>query len=173
MITYRETPLDVLLPRLPEIDVSEHGTVVYDWIDGQLKPVPETWRRPPWTAETSRQESWTRLLETPGIRAWGAFDDQGRLVGTAVYRPRLTAEMAQLVALFVSQDCRRRGIAARLTDEVVHQARQDGHTQLYVSATPSESAVGFYRAQGFAPTQEAHPELYTLEPDDIHMVKQL
>ena len=44
---------------------------------------------------------------------------------------------------------------------------------MYVSAVPSESAVGFYRSQGFTPTQEVDEELYALEPEDIHMTKTL
>jgi GNAT superfamily N-acetyltransferase len=94
-------------------------------------------------------------------------------VGLIVYRPNLTADTAQLAALFVSKDHRRQGIAARLTGEVSRLAHQDGHARLYVSATPSESAVNFYQRQGFSPTQETNPELYALEPEDIHMVKKL
>jgi hypothetical protein len=44
---------------------------------------------------------------------------------------------------------------------------------LYVSATPSESAVGFYTGQGFRPTEEVNEELFELEPEDIHMIKPL
>lgn len=46
-------------------------------------------------------------------------------------------------------------------------------TTLYVSATPSESAVGFYRSMGFAPTTEPDPRLFALEPKDIHMIMAL
>jgi GNAT superfamily N-acetyltransferase len=94
-------------------------------------------------------------------------------VGLIVYRPHLTADTAQLVALFISKDHRRQGIAARLTGEVSGQAKRDGYARLYVSATPSESAVNFYQEQGFVPTRETNAELYELEPEDIHMVKEL
>jgi GNAT superfamily N-acetyltransferase len=98
---------------------------------------------------------------------------EDHLVGLAVYRPRLTDQLAQLAALFVSRSHRRQGIAARLTAEACRQAQSDGHAGIYVSAIPSESAVGFYRGQGFVPTLDVHPELYKLEPEDIHMVKEL
>ena len=45
--------------------------------------------------------------------------------------------------------------------------------RLYVSAVPSESAVGFYLKQGFEPTEDVHPDLYELEPEDIHMILNL
>jgi ribosomal protein S18 acetylase RimI-like enzyme len=90
-----------------------------------------------------------------------------------VYRPHLTETMAQLVFLHVSHGYRRQGIATRLTAEGTQLARSDGAEQLYVSATPSKSAVGFYRSQGFRLVDKPHPELYALEPEDIHMFMQL
>jgi GNAT superfamily N-acetyltransferase len=171
-ITYRELPLADLPHRVPELDVSEHGTVVYAWVDGVVTARPQEWDRPRWTRSSWREGSWTRVLDLPGVKAWGAFD-RDRLVGLVVYRPHLSEGTAQLAALFVGRSHRRCGVAARLTDEVCRQARREGHARLYVSATPSESALGFYRAQEFTPTKEVHPELHALEPDDIHMVKAL
>jgi ribosomal protein S18 acetylase RimI-like enzyme len=73
--------------------------------------------------------------------------------------------------LHVSRQARRQGVARRLTDEVVRLAREGGARELYVSATPSESAVGFYLRQGFRPTTRVDEVLYRLEPEDIHMVR--
>ncbi|TFH34545.1 MAG: GNAT family N-acetyltransferase [Anaerolineales bacterium] len=160
------------LDRLVEIDVSERGTVVYAFTNGQLETSPETWHRPSWTAQSWREEYWITLLGVNGLRITGAFD-QDRLVGIAVLRPHLTQNTAQLAALFVSRDHRRQGIAKALAEEACLMAKEHGHSEVYVSATPSESAVGFYMNQGFAPTVHVHPELYALEPEDIHMVKSL
>ena len=93
------------------------------------------------------------------------------MVGIIVYRPCLTDDMAQLDALFVDKNHRQQGIAAQLTKLLEEQAIADGHKRLYVSATESQSAVGFYTSQGFVPTLDVHPELYALEPNDIHMIK--
>jgi len=172
VIATQEIQLSELHNRVLEIDVSEHGSVVYHLIDGRLTALPEEWDRPRWNSETWRRGSWTTVLGLPGVKAWGAYKGN-QLVGFAVYRPNLTDTMAQLAALFVSKDQRRQGIAARLVEVASHQARTDGHTQLYVSATPSQSAVNFYQHQGFVPAPEANQELFELEPEDIHMVKQL
>ena len=107
-----------------------------------------------------------------GGTAFGAFRGE-RLVGIAVYRPRLRPDMGQLSLLHVSNGYRCRGIASRLLAHVVGAARADGATRLYVSATPSESAVGFYFRHGFTPTDAPDPELLQAEPDDIHMVRDL
>jgi GNAT superfamily N-acetyltransferase len=172
MLLYKEVSLQEMEKKMLEIDVSEHGSVVFYWLGEELRPVPEEWERPRWTQDGWRDGGWTIVMNLKGVRAWGAFDDD-RMVGIIVYRPHLTDQMAQLAALFVSNAYRRKGIASRLTEEVVRQAKMDGFAKLYVSATPSESAVNFYRSQGFVPTRDAHPELYALEPDDIHMIKEL
>ena len=174
MIAYQEISLNELRQRIVKIDVSEHGSVVYYWIDNEVKPLPEEWERPRKTADSWQSDSWNTVLALPGVKVWGAFDSENqRLVGIIVYRPQLTEDMAQLAALFTDKDYRRKGIAARLTQELLCRAKADGYSKLYVSATPSKSAVNFYLSQTFIPTQQPHPELYRLEPEDIHMVKTL
>jgi hypothetical protein len=54
-----------------------------------------------------------------------------------------------------------------------NMARDLRAKQLCVSATPSESAVGLYLRMGFEPVDKPVPELYELEPEDIHLVKNL
>ena len=169
MITYREITIEEIYQHILEVDISEHGELIYLWQDGKLVTQPLVWDRPPRTAE-NWQENWASVLTLPGVKAWGAFEDMV-MVGIIVYRPYLTEDMAQLDALFVDKDARQQGIASHLTHLLERQAIVDGHTYLYVSATESQSAVGFYISQGFVPTQDAHPELYALEPNDIHMIK--
>jgi hypothetical protein len=44
---------------------------------------------------------------------------------------------------------------------------------MVVSATPSVNTVRFYLRRGFEPMAEPLPELYDLEPEDVHMEKRL
>jgi len=171
MINYREISIEEIYGHILEVDVSEHGEFIYHWQDGVLVTRPLVWDRPPRTAETW-QENWASVLPLPGVKAWGAFEGD-LMVGIIVYRPHLTKDMAQLDALFVDKNHRQQGIATHLTRLLEAQAIADGHKRLYVSATESKSAVGFYTSLGFVPTQNAHPELYALEPNDIHMIKKL
>jgi hypothetical protein len=48
-----------------------------------------------------------------------------------------------------------------------------GDSEIVVSATPSQNTVGFYLAHGFQPTAEPLPEPLALEPQDVHMRKEL
>jgi N-acetylglutamate synthase-like GNAT family acetyltransferase len=114
---------------------------------------------------------WRGILEGGG-EAWGAFE-AGRMVAIAVLRYRLTQDMAELTALFVSRPYRRRGIARRLMQSVLGRAKRSGAARIYVSATPSASAVGFYQSLGFGLAEHVNAELYALEPEDVHMVRVL
>jgi len=166
------------IARIAEIDRSEHVTSAYVYQNGTLEKTSVDWHVPPWftdhdgdhsIAEKIRLE--TPILEEGGVLL-GAFDGD-RLAGMAVLRYRLTDTMAELALLHVSREYRRQGIAKRLTQEVCRLAKEDGAQSVYVSSSPSKPAVEFYLGQGFHPTEEVNPELYALEPDDIHMIKPL
>jgi GNAT superfamily N-acetyltransferase len=164
--------------RIADIDRSEHVTVGYVIREGELIAEEVDWQVPQWSTDDhpewsvqARIEAWAPYLEQGGTM-FGAFDGDV-MVGVTMYQPKLTEDMAQLAILFVSNGYRRRGIAARLAAEVEQLAREDGSKRLYVSATPSQSAVGFYQSQGFEVVEKPHPELYALEPEDIHMSKTL
>lgn len=161
------------LSRVEEIDVTESGHLVYHYREGKLETKRQAWHRGHRDAAIwgNYIQRWKAVLERGGV-ALGAFDGQ-RLVGMAVLEYHLTEQMAHLVALFVSKDSRRHGVAAQLTQEVMRLAKAQGADQLYVSATPSESAIGFYLSQGFALAKQVHKELYALEPEDIHLLRQL
>ena len=115
--------------------------------------------------------AWQPVLDRGGTLV-GAFD-RDTLVGFAIYRPDLAEGLANLSALFVSRNHRRKGIASLLTEEVARLARADCARRLYVSATPSRPTVEFYRSHGFKPTDEPNEDLFALEPDDIHMILEL
>lgn len=161
------------LARVEEIDVSERGATVYAVAEGKLVLKEEPWQRQRRSAEKWQPhiEQWQTLLEQGGA-AIGAFED-GRLVGVTVLRYRLTHCTAQLAALFVDRAHRRAGIASALTRELIRLAQAAGARDLYVSATPSESAVGFYTSQGFHLAQQVNEALYELEPEDIHLLRSL
>jgi GNAT superfamily N-acetyltransferase len=170
MLEIREMAIEEL-GRVVEVDVSERGEIVYYYDRGGIKAQPEKWQRPPRSGEEWQTliDRWRGYLEQGGAFL-GAFDGE-ILAGIAVLRYNLTPTQAELAGLFVSKAYRRLGIAALLNDQVVRLARESGAEALYVSATPSRSAVGFYRSQGFEIAEQVHPDLFALEPEDIHMVK--
>ena len=87
--------------------------------------------------------------------------------------PHLRPEIAQLAFLHVDAAFRATGIGRLLSDELDLIARDAGDTEIVVSATPSENTVRFYLRRGYEVTNRPVPELYELEPEDVHMRKAL
>ena len=177
MITIRS--LDIReVKKIEDIDRSENVTLGYRFQGGVLEAEEVDWHVPAWTedglAEFNIRGRIEDLQAKIEIGDWviGAFDGD-LLVGFAILHDRLTENMAQLTDLFCSRNYRRRGIASKLVSEVIDMAKACDAKRLYVSAVPSESAVGFYLKQGFEPTEDVHPDLYELEPEDIHMILNL
>jgi ribosomal protein S18 acetylase RimI-like enzyme len=176
-ITYRwMAPAEIA--RLADLDRTERVQIGYKVQEGRMVARPVDWDVPNFFPDgegghsLAEQIRFCRRHLQAGGRMIGAFDGE-TLVGVGVLTPEIRPGMAQLAYLQVSRDHRRRGIATRLTEEMVDSARRDGARRVYVSATPSGSAVGFYRSQGFALTRDPVPELLALEPEDIHMIKEL
>ena len=176
-ITYR--PLAAAdLERLGEIDRTERIETLYIQQGEQLVERAATFDVPPWSAEGDHEHSLAYLrafcerhLAAGGV-ALGAFDGP-RLVGIGVVTPHVRPGVAQLALLHVSHGYRDRGIGRRLAESMDDIARAAGHTTMVVSATPSVHTVRFYVGCGFAPMAEPLPELYALEPEDVHLSKSL
>ena len=112
-----------------------------------------------------------RHLAAGGI-ALGAFAN-AQLVGIGIVRPHIRPEIAQFAFLYVSNGHRAQGIGRHLSEELERLAREGGDTTMVVSATPSLNTVRFYLHRGFEPTAEPLPELYELEPEDVHLQKRV
>jgi len=99
----------------------------------------------------------------------GAFAAE-RTVGLAIIRPAFEPLLAWLAFLHVSRPYRRRGAAQALWSVAADIAVANGAKSMYVSATPTESAVGFYLQQSCRLADPVHPDLFAAEPEDIHLV---
>ena len=157
-----------------DIDRSERIDTKYFVEAGQLRsaavPVLEV---PRWYTEGDGDFTVAHQIEfcseaiAGGGILLGAFDAEA-VLGLCVVNPAFEPPMAWLAFLHVTAPARRGGVASALWAEAVALARTAGARSLYVSATPSPSAVGFYLGQGCRLT-EPHPELFAREPEDIHL----
>jgi GNAT superfamily N-acetyltransferase len=166
------------LSRLGEIDRTEQIDRIYVQHSTRIEPVIGDRSAPQWDLDGDGEHSVAALramLEqvlARGATAVGAFAG-GRLVGFGVVLPHVRPGVAQLVALYVSNTYRGHGVGGRLTADLEEIAVGAGDTEMVVSATPSANTVHFYLDRGFEPTGDPLPELYELEPEDIHMRKSL
>jgi predicted N-acetyltransferase YhbS len=102
---------------------------------------------------------------------YGAFDG-GALIAAAVLESRFIGrarDRLQLKFLHVGRRQRGAGLGAALFERAAARARALGARGLYVSATPSENTVRFYLRRGFRVAGEADPDLFALEPEDVHL----
>lgn len=164
--------------KLKDIDRSEQIRTGYKYIEGELKSMDVNWDTPSWFTDGDGEHtvaSHIRFcqghLERNG-RMYGAFHEQ-KLVGVGIIQPDVDEGTAQLAYLHVSNDYRQKGIGNRIVEALIGEARRSGAVKMYVSATPSGSTVNFYMSQGFRPTATPIPELFELEPDDIHMLMEI
>lgn len=166
------------LARLGEIDRSETISIIYRQQGDQLTEEQHDFNVPPWSTADDGEHSVAHHVAfcerhlAAGGTALGAFDGE-RLVGIGVVTPHVRPTIAQLARLHVSNGYRGRGVGRRLCVLMDDIARAAGDTAMVVSATPSVNTVQFYMGRGFAPTAEPLPELYELEPEDVHLSKRL
>jgi GNAT superfamily N-acetyltransferase len=153
------------------IDRGEVVERIYDLRDGVLELRPDFFDIRAWPP--GEPEMYTPLLEASFDRGGvflGVFDGP-RLIGAAVVDTRRlgpAGDLVQLSFLHVGRDQRRLGQGTQLFEAAHDVAAELGAVGLYVSATPSENTVNFYQRRGCRVTPEPDPELFALEPEDIH-----
>ena len=161
-----------------DINRQESIDVIYEQRGVDLHERTGNWNSPGWDPNgvhdhsvTAQRLALEHYVDAGGI-ALGAISD-GRLVGIGVVVPHVRPEIAQLAFLHVDAAFRAMGIGRRLSDELDLIARNAGAAEIVVSATPSQNTVRFYQARGYVVTDQPLPELYELEPDDVHLRKAL
>lgn len=162
--------------RVAEIDRSEHITHKYVYQSGELKLIPHEINVPRWQGDWLKEniEDWSAHVAA-GSTMLGAFVDDV-FAGFAIVGHNFIGEhhdQIQLVVLHVSRPYRRQGIAAKLVEIASQMAKERGAAYLYISASETEGTVNFYLKQGCFLAPKVDPELYALEPNDIHLLKKL
>jgi GNAT superfamily N-acetyltransferase len=166
------------LSLISQIDRSEVIRTGYVQKGEALERMEVNWDSPAWERDGDGEHSVAAQIRfcrghlDRGGRLIGAFDGN-QLAGIGVITPGIRPGLAQLAYLHVSRTYRRREIGSRLAAAMISEARSSGARRMYVSAVPSGSAVGFYLHLGFNPVEDSLPDLYALEPEDIHMMMDL
>jgi predicted N-acetyltransferase YhbS len=155
------------------IDRSEMIERVYELQDGRLVLQPHNFYAPGWPPGAV-EDTTPRLYACfdRGGSFYGCFDvDQ--LVGMAAVDTRWLGpdrDLLQLKTLHVSHAYRKQGVGTALFEQARATARDRGARGLYISATRSENTIHFYQRFGAVVIPDPDPELFALEPEDIHLV---
>jgi GNAT superfamily N-acetyltransferase len=164
------------LSRVGEIDRTERIDVLFEQRGTELVGRRGNWSASAWDPDghgehsvDAQHRALVHYADAGGI-ARGAISG-GRLVGIGVVVPHIRPAIAQLAFLHVSQEFRATGIGSRLCDDLELMAHRAGDAEIVVSATPSENTVRFYMVRGYRPMARPLPELFELEPEDVHLGK--
>jgi ribosomal protein S18 acetylase RimI-like enzyme len=175
MITIREMLLEEAA-RVKEIDRSESIELIYRLNGSELEQLAAKHECSNWNENQLRQLVGRFEHEVNnGGYAVGAYD-HGQLVGFGVLGNKFRGknkDQLHIDMLYVSKDYRRQGIGRQLMNELSTKAINRGAKYLYISSTETQSAVHFYQGIGSELVEEVDPELFELEPHDIHMLKKL
>ncbi len=173
-IEIRELAADCI-ELIREIDRSEHIDTQYTVKDGRLSSERIQFEVPQWDPEghgdhsSARRIAEFRPIVENGATLLGAFVDD-LFAGIAIVDTSFEERTAWFAFLHVSRAYRRMGVASALWTVGAEVAAAAGATWVYVSATPSGSAVGFYTSRGCRLATPPHPRLFVKEPDDIHLI---
>jgi predicted N-acetyltransferase YhbS len=160
------------IPLIWQIDRREIVQNIYILQDGKLVLKPDYFDIQGWPP--GEAEHYTPILldcYDRGGMFWGAFEND-KLIGVAILESKFIGsqqDTLQLKFLHVSRDFRKQGIASTLFRLAVEKTRALGAKKLYISATPSEHTVNYYMRLGSVLAREIDPELFALEPEDIHL----
>lgn len=161
------------VPQVWTIDRREVVEHIYVWENGRLERRVEYWDVQDWPP--GEPEKYTPiLLDCFEHGGWfqGLFDN-GKLVAVAVLDNHFIGrehDWLQLKFLHVSADYRGQGLGAQLFRAARAEAGRRGARRMYISATPSEHTIHFYLGLGCWVCEEPDPELFALEPEDIHLL---
>ncbi len=155
-----------------DIDRREVIENIYYIVDGKLVLKPEHYDMQDWPP--GEPDLYTPLFLACYDRGgwfYGLFDGE-QLAAAVVLDTQFIGrrkDLLQLKALHVGRDYRDQGLGRQLFELAKEKARSLGAKGLYISATPSEHTINFYLRLGCTVTQTPDPELFALEPGDIHM----
>lgn len=171
----RSLGTDDLAAAIGAVDRSEEVSIGYSVVDGALVARPVDWVVPPWSPTGAGEHSVGGHVEglRPVLARGGVLLGAGHggvLCGVAVVEPSFEPGLAWLAFLHVSRTHRRRGAGTALWDGAVRRAREAGAREVYVSATPTGSAVGFYLSRGCRLAAVPHRRLFAEEPEDVHLI---
>lgn len=160
------------IPLIWQIDRREIIENIYVLENGKLVLKPDYFNIQGWPS--GETEHYTPILldcYDRGGMFWGVFEND-RLVGVAILENEFIGSLKdtlQLKFLHVSRDYRNCGLGSTLFKMAVEEAKARGAKKVYISATPSEHTINYYSRLGCVLVSEVDPELFALEPEDIHL----
>ena len=160
------------IEKVRNLNRSEIIEQIYYLKDGQLILEDEFYNIKGWVpAELEQSIKRLHDINDRNGTLIGAFNSD-RLIAISALESKFIGRRKDQLQLYfhhVDSQHRRKGIGAKLLQQVMEKAKKLGAKKLYISAIPSKNTIDFYLHMGCRLTSELNSELYRLEPDDIHL----
>ena len=160
------------IEKVRDIDRTEVIKQVYYLVDGTLVLKDEFYDMKGWNAsELNKCIAHLFDIYDRNGTLLGAFVED-RLVGISALESKFIGKEKDQLQLYfhhVDSNYRHSGFGGRLFRNATRKAKELSAKRLYVSATPSKNTIGFYLHMGCSLASEVNPELFKLEPKDIHL----
>lgn len=107
-----------------------------------------------------------------GGSAIGAFNSNNKLLGFAAINRQFFGERYNYVLLdqlFITLECRNRGIGKKLFMLAADVAREWNADKIYICAGSAEETIAFYFAMGCKEAEEINKELYESDKRDFQL----
>jgi ribosomal-protein-alanine N-acetyltransferase len=113
----------------------------------------------PWSSKAFRE-----ALQAASMRALGAFDEAGSLIGYAF--AQVAADEGEILNIAVAPAARGRGVGTDILAAMLNRLRREGIRTVYLEVRQSnEAAIRLYRRAGFG-VLGSRPEYYRKPRED-------
>lgn len=157
---------------IKEINPSQYIGKAWREIEGKRKLVEINYQDEDWPNGYEYHISHLRETILNGGSAIGAFNLDNKLLGFATVNPQVFGEKYKYVLLdqlFITLDCRNKGIGKKLFMLSTDEARKWGVDKIYICAGSAEETIAFYFKLGCKEVEEINQELYEIDRRDYQL----
>jgi len=157
---------------IKEIDPSQYIGKAWREIEGKRQLVEINYQDEDWPNGYEYHISHLRETILSGGSAIGAFNLDNKLLGFATVNPQVFGEKYKYVLLdqlFITLDCRNKGIGKKLFILSTDEARKWDADKIYICAGSAEETIAFYFKLGCKEVEEIDKDLYEIDRRDYQL----
>lgn len=157
---------------IKEIDPSQYIGKAWREIEGKRQLVEINYQDEDWPNGYKYHISHLKETILNGGSAIGAFNLDNKLLGFATVNPQVFGEKYKYVLLdqlFITLDCRNKGIGKKLFMLSTDEARKWDVDKIYICAGSAEETIAFYFKLGCKEVEEINQDLYEIDRRDYQL----
>jgi GNAT superfamily N-acetyltransferase len=157
---------------IKEMDPAQYIGNAWREIEGKRQLVEINYQDEDWPNGYEYHISHLKETILNGGSAIGAFNLDNKLLGFATVNPQVFGEKYKYVLLdqlFITLDCRNKGIGKKLFMLSTDEARKWDVDKIYICAGSAEETIAFYFKLGCKEVEEINQDLYEIDRRDYQL----